>query len=110
MNYFMVSIYVLLCSLAVNAHAEGCGVTVIYEGKGAGQVIFDGKFHASKNLVCADCHEGSAFSFALFEAKRGANIVSMRNMELGRSCGHCHDGKQAFSTTDSLSCSKCHKK
>ena len=110
MNYLPIVIYMLLCSLAVNAHAEGCGANTLYEGKGAGQVLFDGQFHASKGLSCSDCHEGNAFSFALFEMKRGATKISMRNMELGRSCGSCHDGKQAFSATDSLNCSKCHQK
>lgn len=110
MNYLMISISMLLCSLAVNAHAEGCGGTVIYEGKRAGQVVFDRTLHVSKGLTCSDCHEGKAFSFALFEMKKGANMLSMRNMELGRSCGYCHDGKKAFSTTNSLHCSKCHLK
>ena len=106
----MAVLLVVLCSLPVKVHAEGCGVIVIYEGKGAGQVVFDGKLHLSKKLTCADCHEGSAFSFALFEMKKGADAISMRSMELGRYCGHCHDGKQAFSTTDSLHCSRCHQK
>jgi c(7)-type cytochrome triheme protein len=110
-NCFTVIMYMLLCSLAVNAHAEGCGTMVIYNGKGAGQVVFEGKLHAAKkNLACADCHDATGFSSALFEMKRGANAISMRNMELGRYCGYCHDGKQAFSTTDSLNCSKCHQK
>jgi len=110
MKYLMIIMYMLLCSFAVNAHADGCGNVVMYEGRGAGRVVFDGKLHASKKLTCGDCHEGSAFSFALFEMKRGANVISMRNMELGRYCGYCHDGKQAFSTTNSLNCSKCHQK
>ncbi len=105
-----IMLVMFLCSFQVNAYAEGCGVIVIYDGKGAGQVVFDGPLHLSKRLTCSDCHEGKAFSFALFEKKRGADIISMRSMALGRSCGYCHDGKSAFSTTDSLNCSKCHQK
>lgn len=110
MIYLVISIVVVLCSLTLNARAEDCGTMVIYDGKGAGQVVFDGKFHISKKITCAACHEGNGFSFALFEMKRGANAISMRNMELGRYCGSCHDGKQAFSTTNNLNCSKCHQK
>jgi c(7)-type cytochrome triheme protein len=109
-KYLIIVIYLFLCSPAVNAHAEECGGAVLYEGKGAGQVIFDRALHVSKGLTCADCHEGKAFSFALFEMKQGAKKLSMRNMALGRSCGYCHDGKQAFSTSNNLSCSKCHEK
>jgi len=110
MIFLVMVMGMLLCSLLANAYAAGCGAIVIYNGKGAGQVVFDGKLHAAKkNFACSDCHEGTVFSFALFEMKRGANAISMRNMELGRYCGYCHDGKQAFSTTDSLSCSKCHQ-
>jgi len=110
MHYFLIIIYMLLCSFAGNAHAGGCGVTIKYDGKGAGQVVFNGKVHTSKGLVCPDCHEGRDFLPALFEMKKGADLISMRKMQLGRSCGYCHDGKQAFSATDSFDCSKCHRK
>jgi c(7)-type cytochrome triheme protein len=111
MIHLMVLIVLVLCVLSGKAHAaEECGGAVSYDGKGAGQVVFDRAVHVSRGLACADCHEGSAFSFALFEMKRGASNVSMRNMALGRSCGYCHDGKQAFATTGSLNCSKCHQK
>jgi c(7)-type cytochrome triheme protein len=110
MHYFMIVVYLLLCSFAVHAYADECENNVSYEGKGAGQVIFNKKLHVSKGLTCSDCHEGKAFSFPLFERKKGANMLSMRNMELGKSCGSCHDGKKAFNTTSSLNCSKCHHK
>ncbi|MDA8099386.1 MAG: cytochrome c3 family protein [Nitrospiraceae bacterium] len=111
MNIRLLSGVALCCLLAVPAVAqEECGHPIAYEGKGAGIVIFDGAAHVAKGLTCATCHEGGAFSSALFEMKRGANPISMRRMELGRSCGSCHDGKQAFSTTDQLSCGKCHRK
>jgi c(7)-type cytochrome triheme protein len=32
----------------------------------------------------------------------------MAEMEKGKSCGACHDGKTAFATT--ANCAKCHKK
>ena len=110
MNYLLLIICMLLCSLAGNARAESCGANIIYEGRGAGQVIFDGALHTSKGLTCSTCHEVHGFSSALFEMKKGANVMSMRKMQLGASCGHCHDGTQAFSTSDYLSCANCHHK
>jgi len=110
MIYLMTLVVMVLYAFPGKAHADGCGGAVSYEGKGAGQVVFDRTVHVSRGLTCADCHEGSAFSFALFEMKRGASNLSMRNMALGRSCGYCHDGKQAFATTGSLNCSRCHQK
>lgn len=93
-------------AVAGNGHASTCGDAVVYEGKGAGQVLFDGKLHAAKGLTCADCHEGEMFSPALFSMQKGSNDITMRKMELGRSCGHCHE----VSMKDTLSCDKCHKK
>lgn len=81
-------------------------VQVVYEGKGAGQVVFDGSLHLSKGLACADCHEAQSMSFALFEMKRDASAVTMRRMEKGRSCGACH--KVAMDNT--INCEYCHKK
>jgi len=109
MNYFIITI-LLVCSLAGNAYARRCVDNVVFDGKGAGEVVFDAVVHASKGLSCADCHEGRGLSFALFEMKKGADRVTMRKMELGASCGYCHDGRKAFSVTAGIDCSKCHHK
>jgi c(7)-type cytochrome triheme protein len=109
-NYLLLIICVFVGSLAGTVYAEGCGVNIRYEGKGAGQVVFDGTLHTSKGFTCSDCHEQHGFSTALFEMKTGANVITMRKMQLGSSCGSCHDGKKAFSATDYLSCSNCHHK
>jgi len=37
-----------------------------------GTVLFDGQFMLPRVSPVLDCHEGNAFSFALFEMKRGA--------------------------------------
>lgn len=116
MNYSLILVMmgVLLGILTGNASSKGCDDGIVFDGKGAGQVVFNSTTHASKGITCADCHEGGVFSFALFEMKAGANTISMRKMELGSSCGHCHNGrkggKNAFSVTNSLNCSKCHHK
>ncbi len=91
---------------AGQGHASPCAGVVIYDGQGAGQVIFDGKLHAAKGLTCENCHEGEMFSPALFSMSKGSNDITMRKMELGRSCGYCHK----VSMKDTLSCEKCHRK
>jgi len=110
MNYFQIIIGMILCSFAGTASAGGCEDNIVFDGKGAGQVVFRSTTHTSKGITCSDCHEGRGFSFALFEMKKGSDVISMRKMEVGSSCGYCHDGKKAFSATDNLSCSKCHHK
>lgn len=112
MNYaqILIMISMILGLFAGNASALGCDDNVVYEGKGAGQVVFNVAAHTSKGITCSDCHEGQGFSFALFEKKIGSDAISMRKMELGSSCGHCHNGKKAFSVTNQLNCAKCHNK
>lgn len=100
----------VLCSLAGYASATGCEDNIVFDGKGAGQVVFNVTVHTSKGYTCYYCHEKHGFSSALFEMKKGSDTITMRKMELGSSCGYCHDGKKAFSATDNLSCSKCHRK
>jgi len=98
---------VVLCSLAGSAYAVPIGAQIRYEGNGAGEVVFDGTMHASKGLLCADCHEANFTTNALFEMKRSPNnTITMRKIELGMFCGNCHD----VSATDFRSCSKCHHK
>ena len=81
------------------------GKPVVYAGGPMGKVTFDGKIHADKGLKCADCH----VSPKLFEMKKVAKIT-MADMNSGKNCGTCHDGKKAFKSSDAANCSKCHKK
>ena len=110
MKVFLNVMIVLLCSGAGSAQAAGCVSVITYEGKGAGEVVFDRAAHMSKGLTCVDCHEGQGFSSPLFEMKKGATSVSMRKMAMGRACGYCHDGNKTFSVTNEIQCSKCHRK
>jgi c(7)-type cytochrome triheme protein len=110
MKVFVTAVIMVLLFANGKAYAQICGTNFTYEGKGAGEVVFDPEVHLSKGLTCSECHEGRGLISALFEMKKGANEVSMRKMSLGRSCGYCHDGKKTFSTTDDLQCAKCHHK
>lgn len=82
----------------------------------AGKAKFDGGFHASKGLVCNDCH---AAVFSMDKAANEKNKMTMAEMKEGKFCGHCHNGQEKtikdakitiFSATDPANCSRCHTK
>lgn len=50
---------------------------------------------------CRSCHTD------LFEAKRGANRITMQDITEGRACGRCHDGRTAFRAGFG-NCQRCH--
>jgi c(7)-type cytochrome triheme protein len=100
-KFFVFAIVVVVSfALAMTAFAVPAGKTVEYS-KG-GKIVFDGKAHADKGLKCADCHPG------VFKMKKGADAITMANINAGKQCGTCHkDGGKAFSAKE---CAKCHKK
>ena len=63
-------------------------------------VNFTHQNHA-RRFSCSECHP------KLFLMKKGSTKLAMDDMYRGNSCGSCHNGKKAFSTS---SCSKCHAK
>jgi c(7)-type cytochrome triheme protein len=71
-----------------------------FKVKGATDVLFSHKFHTDA-FGCNDCHTKT------FPFKAGAQHFTMADMETGKSCGACHNGKAAFATTGD--CAKCHK-
>jgi c(7)-type cytochrome triheme protein len=83
-----------------SAFAVGPGKTVDFE-KG-GKVTFDGKAHSAAK--CNECHP------AIFKMKKGADVMTMKDMEAGKFCGVCHNGTKAFAVKDAANCAKCHKK
>lgn len=86
--------------------AVPAGKTVEFAGGDAGKVVFDGKVHADKGLKCAGCHSEPKH----FEMKKGAAKITMADINSGKFCGACHDGKTAFKAGDPANCAKCHKK
>ncbi len=73
---------------------------LVFEDKDAGNVTFSHKFHTGL-YSCGDCHT------SIFKTTRSTVKVSMKEMEGGKSCGGCHDGKAAFSVKEK--CESCHK-
>ena len=60
-------------------------------------VKFNHEFHAK--LGCKECHLG------IFPMKKGSTHITMDALYRGMYCGKCHDGKQAFTSTE---CARCH--
>ena len=86
------------------AFAVQPGKTLEFDGKAAGKVIFDGKIHADKGLKCDACHT------KIFKMKKGTAKMTMADINAGKFCGECHNGKTAFKSSDAANCAKCHKK
>ena len=71
---------------------------LIYGGAGQGKVIFDHQVHASKGMVCNDCHA------AFFDTQKKA-LFTMEDHSSDKKCFGCHNGKKAFNE-----CGQCHRK
>ncbi len=73
--------------------------TIVFDIPNAGKVDFSHSFHLGM-YKCDDCHN------KVFTTGAQRKKYSMAQMEKGKSCGACHDGKTAFSVAKE--CSKCH--
>lgn len=73
---------------------------VVFEDKIVGNAVFKHTFHTGL-YSCTDCHT------SLYKIARSPVKVTMREMEEGKSCGGCHDGKTAFTVKDK--CGTCHQ-
>ncbi len=72
---------------------------IVFKTEG-GEANFSHEFHLGM-YKCADCHT------KVFPYKAGALKATMADMDKGKSCGACHNGKDAFKSSDD--CVKCHK-
>lgn len=89
--------------LASSAHAIQPGKTVSWDTP-MGKVVFDGKNHADAGFKCLDCHS------KIFKMKKGSTKMKMADINAGKFCGKCHNGKKAFASKDKDSCEICHIK
>jgi len=74
---------------------------VTYRTKDIGNIVFSHKDHLKQKSVknnCKACHQEGSNKLGRF---------TMADMEKGKSCGSCHDDKQAFTVKGN--CAKCHK-
>jgi c(7)-type cytochrome triheme protein len=72
---------------------------VTFALKGITNGFFSHKFHMGM-YQCNDCHT------TIFQYKTGQSRTTMHQMESGKSCGACHNGKDAFSSSGE--CERCH--
>ena len=70
-----------------------------YKVDGIGNVAFSHKFHTAM-FSCNDCHT------KIFAMKKTQGKMKMDDINAGKFCGACHNGKAASDASD---CSKCHK-
>jgi c(7)-type cytochrome triheme protein len=71
---------------------------VVFKIQETGDLTFSHEFHTGL-LKCGDCH------VKLYLPSPKNKRVTMAEMEKGKSCGACHNGKDAFKADE---CMKCH--
>ncbi|MDD2540288.1 MAG: cytochrome c3 family protein [Desulfuromonadaceae bacterium] len=72
---------------------------IVFQVKETGPTPFSHKKHLTKLKDCSVCHS------TLYTTGKNPS-VTMAEMQKGKSCGFCHNGKRAF---DVNKCSNCHK-
>ncbi|WP_236021792.1 cytochrome c3 family protein [Geomesophilobacter sediminis] len=75
---------------------------IAYDTQKGGKVVFSHKVHMKQKGItgsCKSCHS------QVFPLDRKIH-ATMAQMEQGKSCGACHDGKRAFPLS---SCARCHQ-
>jgi c(7)-type cytochrome triheme protein len=109
-------------AFAEEAKAKPGEATIIFDDLSHGEqgpVEFSHVAHRKafgEEKPCARCH----IKPKLFPMKRKPDearlVITMKEMEQGKSCGACHDGKTtingktAFSVASKENCARCHKK
>ncbi|MDA8099185.1 MAG: hypothetical protein M0042_06125 [Nitrospiraceae bacterium] len=100
-SFLLGCILVLLVAGVATAVLGGGDIT--FSVSGAGNVLFSHENHAgSRKIGCKECH------YKVFINRANHKTTTMAEMQTGRSCGTCHNGKRAFSVADPASCGKCH--
>jgi len=79
------------------------GGDITYEVKHIGNVTFHHDTHVeTMGFTCTECHP------FIFETKEKHKTLRMSHRRQAMSCGHCHNGKQAFDLK--TNCYVCHLK
>jgi c(7)-type cytochrome triheme protein len=94
----------VLAFISSDGFAVPSGKTAEFKDGSTGKVVFSGTIHAEKGLKCMECHP------KIFPMKKTTEELKMSDLNAGKYCGACHNGKRAFATNNPADCSKCHKK
>ena len=73
---------------------------IVFKTTGINDAVFSHKFHLEMAYTCKDCHT------KVFPYKAGAKQFTMAEMEQGKACGTCHNGKDAATVVGN--CNRCH--
>ena len=101
MKRLAIAAALIVVMAAAQAMAVSAGKTLEWKTS-AGDVIFKGDDHAGKGLKCSECHT------KIFKYKKGSAEMKMADINAGKFCGECHNGKRAFAPAKN--CAKCHHK
>lgn len=85
---------------------------IVFDKAKLGKVTFNHKVHSEIAGGCVACHGGKE---PLFKQERSKDVLKMKEMYEGKSCGACHDGKKPNKAGKPIfaargACMKCHKK
>jgi len=100
---FLSAVTIIVSVMASPVFASSVsGGDITLKNKG-GNVVFSHSVHVDRMAqACTECHD------KLYLSKGQHKKVSMKEMQKGKSCGACHNGKTAFTVKGN--CSNCHKK
>ncbi|MBI2252791.1 MAG: cytochrome c3 family protein [Armatimonadetes bacterium] len=94
--------FAFIFSLNLVTLAVGGG-NITFQAKTMGNVLFSHDKHVTLHkLACNKCHT------SIFKYKKFSSGVKMDEINNGKFCGVCHNGKIAFDVKKE--CAKCHKK
>ena len=100
MRLAIAAVLVLMCGGVAFAVVGGGDITLNNKG---GVVLFNHAVHVdAAGLKCQECHP------KFYKNAKQHRASSMKAMEKGKSCGSCHNGKEAFGVKDT--CERCHQK
>lgn len=97
----MISVALVSLSAVTIAHAVVIR-DVAFKTRNAGKVVFSHTSHLKQPKMadnCKACHD------SIFSMKKKVRYT-MADMDKGKSCGACHDGKKAFPLGE---CARCHQ-
>lgn len=103
-------IFVVFLALALvggamtTVYAVSAGKTLEFTKSSQGKVIFSGDVHKKAGQTCKDCHNNDTFP----KMKQGTVAITMEQINQGKLCGVCHNGKRAFGPEGN--CMRCHIK
>jgi c(7)-type cytochrome triheme protein len=113
-NSIWIALLIALACIGLGSAALGQNLpklpdalTLPQSGDSPGKVTFLHVSHVGERPDCTQCHP-TLFSIVKQPAgaPAGTRKITHANMEKGRQCGACHNGKKAFGFDD---CTACHR-